>query len=145
MNLLVSGPADKINMIECDAKEVSNDILEKARDIAIQEVNKTIQRQKEFLAKTEPKDLSDKVVYNKPSDALILRVKSILTDDKLAVLRRHSKEDFGELFHQLENEVLEAAKVHIEDDSNDEYSVSKVKMAVFQVLKKHIRHKTIHE
>jgi len=145
MNLLVSGPENKINMIECDAKEVPNDILEKARDIAMQEVNKTIKRQKEFLAKTESKDLSDKIVYNQPSDALVLWTKSILTDDRLALLQRHSKEDFGELFRQLENEVLEAAKLHIEDDTNDEYSVSKVRMAVFQVLKKHIRHKTIHD
>lgn len=83
-------------MIECDGKEVPNEILEKAWDIAQEHINKTIERQEAFLSKVDVTDLTSKVIYNKPSEALIAWTKNILTDDKLAELHRDgkSKDDF---------------------------------------------------
>ena len=110
MNVLVAGPRDHINMIEADGKEVPNDIIEKVWDIAVEHINKVIDRQEKFTAQIKIDDKSDKVKFNKPSDELIARVSTILTDDVLTVVTRKDtrKEDFGEIYAELENMVLEA-------------------------------------
>jgi len=145
MNLVVAGPKGMINMIECDAHEVSDSILEGAWDIAQAEIDKCIQRQLDFLADCDIKDKSAKVVINKPSKKLISRVETILTEEKLSEFKRHNKEEFGDMYADLEGEVLEAAKEMMADESNEEYTKTKVKSAVFQAMKNNIRKHTIHD
>lgn len=147
MNLLVAGPRDHINMIEADAKEVSNDILEKARDLAVEHINQVIDRQEQFTAQATITDKSDKLSYNQPSEEVIARVSSILTDDKLTLVTRKDtrKEDFGEIYAELENMVLEAGADKIEADESGDYTKRNLKSAVFVVLKKYIRKNTIHD
>jgi len=145
MNLLVAGPKDNVNMVECDAHEVSDEILAGAWDIAQEHINQSIQRQVDFLKDRPGEDKSSKVVYNKASKGLVIRVEAILTEEKLTEFKRLNKEEFGEMYIDLGNEVIDAAKEMIADEKNEEYTKAKVKMAVFQALKNNIRKHTIHD
>ncbi len=147
MNLLVAGPRDSINMIEADGKEVENDILEKAWDIAIEHINQVIDWQEEFTKQVTITDKSDKVAFNKPSEDLISWVSTILTDDELTVVTRKDtrKEDFGEIYAELETKVFDAWADKMANDETGEYTKHNIKTAVFTVLKKYIRKNTIND
>lgn len=145
MNLMVAGPHDLINMIEADGREAPNDIIEKAWDMAMDEINQTIERQKEFVSGIDVVSKTDKVVKNYPSDDLIARVRTVLTNERLSSIHRHSKEDFGDLYAEYESEVMDAALEYIADETKIDFSHSTVKKAVFHVLKDFIRSRTIHE
>lgn len=146
MNLMVAGPQDLINMIEADGREAPAEIVERAWDIAMEHINQTIERQQEFIATVDTiTDKSDKVVKNYPSDDLIAWVRTVLTDEKLSGIYRHSKEDFGELYAEYESEVMDAALDYIADETKLDFSHSSVKQAVFHVFKYFIRSRTIHE
>jgi polyribonucleotide nucleotidyltransferase len=147
LNLLVAGPRDSINMIEADGREVSNDILEKAWDIAIEHINQVIDRQEAFTSQVEISNKSDKVVFNKPSTDVIDRVATILTDDVLTVVTRKDtrKEDFGEIYAELESKVLVAGAEKMANDESGDYTKHNLKTAVFTVLKAYIRKNTIND
>lgn len=143
LNLLVAGKDGFINMIECDAAEVSEEILDKAFDLAQEEINKLCKAQSDFLAKCDI-DLKT-ILYNKPSDALMSYVKWIITPDKFAVMTGHTKVSFNELFRLYEKEVLELAKDKIGQPEWEDFTESKLKIAVFNVIKHYIRDRVLHE
>ncbi len=143
LNLLVAGKDGFINMIECDAAEVDVELLDKAFDLAQLEINKLCKIQTEFLGKNgiHPKTIA----YNKPSDALMAYVQGIITPEKFAAMTGNTKVSFNELFYQYEKEVLEVAKEKIADDTAEDFSTSKIKIAVFNVIKHYIRDRVLHE
>ena len=89
LNLLVAGKDGFINMIECDGAEVSEDMLDKAFDLAQEEINKICQFQSDFLAKCEIN--AKTIAYNKPSDELMAYVKGIITPEKFAAMTGFTK------------------------------------------------------
>jgi polyribonucleotide nucleotidyltransferase len=105
-------------MIEADGREVSNDVLEKAWDIAIEHINQVIDRQEQFTKQADITDKSSKVAFNKPSEGIIGWVSTILTDDVLTVVTRKDtrKEDFGEIYAELESKVLDAGAEKMAND-----------------------------
>ena len=130
-------------MIECDAAEVNEDLLDKAFDLAQDEINKMCKAQDEFLAKC---DINLKtILYNKPSEALMSYVKGIITPDKFAVMTGNTKVGFNEIFRQYEKEVLELAKDKIGQPEWDDFTESKLKIAAFNVVKHYIRDRVLHE
>lgn len=143
LNLLVSGRKWEINMIECDAKEVSAEILDEAFDLAIQEIEKITTLQEQFLAKNNISTKS--ITTNLPSEALITYTKGILTSEKLQQLLGNTKVSFNDLYYQFEKEMLESTKNQIDDENNKEFTASKVKLATFQVIKYFIRERTVHQ
>ncbi len=142
LDLVVAWTEDTITMVECWAKEVPTDILMKAFEIAKQEIKKICQWQKEFLSQFNIQQ--QEVVINKPSEDLIAFVKQII-NPKLEQLMNTDKKTFWNLYQQFENEVFEAAKEKIEDENNDVFTESKVKMAVFKVIKEFVRNKILFE
>jgi polyribonucleotide nucleotidyltransferase len=128
-------------MIECAANEVPEDILNQAFEIGQQEINASCDYQTAFLKKLNVQKLE--IVYNKPSEELIAYVSQILNHDKLDALAGNTKVPFNTLFSEYEKEVLSLAKEHIGDSANEDFTESKVKMAVFNVIKHFIRHRTL--
>ena len=57
----------------------------------------------------------------------------------------NTKVSFNDLYYTYEKEVLELAKEKMENDTDGHFTHSKVKMAVFDVIKKFIRHRTVAE
>jgi len=139
--LLVAGKKGSINMIECEASEVPEELLKEAFVVGQKAIDDSCDYQAEFLAKLpiSPKTIT----YNKPSDALIAYVSSIITHDKLEAMTGNSKVPFNDLMSLYEKETIALAKEYATDDNKEEFSEAKVKMAVFQVIKYFIRHRTI--
>lgn len=140
-NLLVAGKKWSINMIECSANEVSEDLLKKAFEVWQVEIDKICDMQSEFLKKL----IIDKkeVVFNKPSDSVISYISNILTADKLEALTGNTKVPFNNLYNEYQKEVLSLCKDKIENSEDIEFSESKVKMWFFDVIKYFIRNRTL--
>ncbi|HMT01008.1 MAG TPA: polyribonucleotide nucleotidyltransferase, partial [Candidatus Absconditabacterales bacterium] len=143
MNLLVSGKPDLVNMIECDAREVSEEIINAGFELAIKEIEAICKFQEDFikLHEIEMKEIQ----YNKPSEALLKYMNGLLPEDKLMTLTGNTKVSFNDLYYAFEKEALQICKPLINDEGNEEYTVSKVKMAVFQTIKKFIRDRVLSE
>jgi len=78
------------------------------------------------------------IMFNKPSESLIAYVHGFISQDKFAAMCGNTKVDFNAIYGQYEKEIIEVAKDHLKDEDKEEFSVSKLKMAVFQVVKYYI-------
>lgn len=149
LNLLISGQGDTINMIECDADEVSEDLIREAFRIGVEEIQKAHKMQNEFIAQCG--EIVQKTIsYNKPSAALLAWIEGIITKEKFADMTGFSKVGFNDLYYQYEQECLTAAKAHLADENTSdedkaEFTDSKIKIAVFQVVKHYIRDRVLDE
>jgi polyribonucleotide nucleotidyltransferase len=143
LNLLISGQGDTINMIECDADEASEDLIREAFRLGVEEMQKIHKMQSDFIAQTEvhPKEIS----YNKPTDALLQWVEDFITADKFKAMTGNAKVGFNELYYIYERELIAAGKEHIADETKEDFTESKIKLALFQVVKHRIRDRVLHE
>lgn len=84
LNLLLSGQGDTINMIECDADEVSEDLIREAFRLGVEEMQKIHTQQSAFIAQTEvhPKEIS----FNKPSEAILAWVENYIHGDRFQAM-----------------------------------------------------------
>ncbi len=128
-------------MIEAEGNEVEKELLKEAFIVGQKAIDTSCDFQTEFLKTLKP-ELKE-VVYNKPSEDLIAFVSNILTKDKLDALAGNTKVPFNELSSQYEKEVLEFCKEKIDDPEQEDFTEIKVKMAVFNVIKKFIRQRTL--
>jgi polyribonucleotide nucleotidyltransferase len=128
-------------MIETEANEVSKEILKKAFELGQEEIDRSCDFQEQYLQQLSitPKEVS----FNKPSHELEGTVRSFLGEEKLEAMMGNAKVSFNDLYYQYEKELLEQFKEQIEDEANEEYSVSKMKMAFFNVTKYYIRERTL--
>lgn len=85
------------------------------------------------------------ITYNKPTEEVIARVSKIIDHDKLNAMTGNAKVSFNDLYAQYEKEVMEIAKEKMKEDTDGHYTHSKIKMAVFAVVKKFIRQRTVAE
>ena len=142
LDLVIAWTEDTITMVECWAKEIPTDILMKAFEIAKQEIKKVCQWQKQFLSQFNIKQ--QEIVINKPSEDLIAFVKQIL-DPKLHLLMNTDKKTFWDLYEKFSEEIFEAAKPRLEDENDEIFTESKLKMAIFKVVKQFVREKILKE
>lgn len=140
-NLLVAGKKGSINMIECGAKEMPKEAVKEAFIIAQKEIDAVCDIQTKFLEKLTI--TKKEVMFNKPSEELMAYVKNILTQEKLDAMAWFTKVSFNELFYTYEKEVLDICKEKIGDADQPDFTESKVKMAVFNVVKYFIRSRTL--
>ncbi len=141
LDLLVAGKKWSINMIEAWANEVPKDILKKAFELWQAEIDKACDLQKEFL--TQLTINTPEISFNKPSDTTLAYVSNILTSEKLNAMTGKWKVSFNDLFYQYQEEVLTLCKDKIEDDNEEDFTESKVKMGVFTVVKNFLRKRTL--
>lgn len=139
--LLVAGKKGSINMIEAEGNEVPRDLLKEAFVVGQKAIDVSCDFQTEFLKTVNP--TMKEITYNKPSDELIAYVKNIITQDKLDALADNTKVPFNTLSVQYEKEVLELCKDKIDDAEQTDFTETKVKMAVFNVIKYFLRHRTL--
>lgn len=128
-------------MIEAEGNEVPKDLLKEAFLVGQKAIDASCDFQTEFLKTVKPE--IREIVYNKPSEDLIAYVKNILTQDKLDALTGNSKVPFNTLSAQYEKEVLEICKEKIADGEQTDFTETKVKMAVFNVIKYFLRTRTL--
>ena len=141
LNLLVAGKKGSINMIECESLEFPDELMKQAFTLGQKVIDEACDLQLDFL---KTLDIQQKeITFNKPSEATMAFVKTLLTDEKLQALAGNTKVPFNDLFSQYEKEALEAAKEKVESEDAEEYTESKIKMAVFNTVKGFIRSRTL--
>lgn len=143
MNLVVAWSEDTITMVECWSNEIDTEILLKWFELAQTEIKKICQFQKEFLSKLKIEEKN--ITLNKPSEELLAYISQIITKDKLDRLIPATKKWFNDLFNLYEEEVLNSAKQQIEDEENQIFSNSKVKIWVFKYIKKYLRKRILED
>lgn len=141
LNLLVAGKKGSINMIECEGKEFPDDLMKKAFDLGQKVIDEACDWQLEFLKTLEIK--TQEITFNKPSEGTMQLVDQVLTAERLEAMAGNTKTPFNELYSQYEKEALALAAEKAESEQASEYTESKIKMGVFNAIKKFIRSRTI--
>lgn len=141
LNLLVAGKKGSINMIECEGKEFPDDLMKKAFDLGQKVIDEACDWQLEFLKTLEIK--TQEITFNKPSEETMQLVDQVLTAERLEAMAGNTKTPFNELYSQYEKEALALATEKAESEQASEYTESKIKMGVFNAIKKFIRSRTI--
>ena len=141
LNLLVAGKKGSINTIECEGKEFPDDLMKKAFDLGQKVIDEACDWQLEFLKTLEIK--TQEVTFNKPSEETMQLVDQVLTAERLEAMAGNTKTPFNELYSQYEKEALALAAEKAESEQASEYTESKIKMGVFNAIKKFIRSRTI--
>ena len=143
MNLICAGKKWSINMIELDAKQVSDEIIKEAFILAQQKVDEMCDIQTQYLSAfvVTPRE----VLFNKPSQTAIDFVKSLFNEEIKSNLIGNTKVSFNDHYKLFERHCLAEAKEQISDSENDDFTESKIKMAVFDVIKYVIRDRTLQE
>lgn len=141
LNLLVAGKKGSINMIECEGKEFPDDLMKKAFDLGQKVIDEACDWQLEFLKTLEIK--IQEITFNKPSEETMQLVDQVLTAERLEAMAGNTKTPFNELYSQYEKEALALAAEKAESEQASEYIESKIKMGVFNAIKKFIRSRTI--
>ena len=140
-NLIVAGKKGTINMIEADGAEVPAELMKKACEVGQKAIDQSCDFQAAFLA--ELAITKKEIKYNKPSEDLISFISNILTKDKLEAMTGNSKVPFNDLYSLYERECIELCQEHIEDKAKEDFTETKIKMAVFALIKKFIRARTL--
>lgn len=117
LNLLVSGKAGSINMIEMDGTEISEDSIEKAFVLGQEMIDKLCQVQQDFLSKCEKKDLTSFATYNYPPEELKAQVAQIITHQELEKLYESSKTEWEAAFSGWRNQLRDFLKTKLADES----------------------------
>ena len=141
LNLLVAGKKGSINMIECEGKEFPDDLMKKAFDLGQKVIDEACDWQLDFLKTLEIK--TQEITFNKPSEETMQLVDQVLTAERLEAMAGNTKTPFNELYSQYEKEALALAAEKAESEQASEYTESKIKMGVFNAIKKFIRSRTI--
>jgi polyribonucleotide nucleotidyltransferase len=125
LDLVVAGTADAITMVEAGAKEVDNETLLKALDLAHAEIKKICALQKEFMADFRKPDLVPTMAPE--NQAAIEAVEKTITKEMLDGVVGPTKLVIKEKIHQLENLLVEkfqaeiAAGTFSENDLKDHF------------------------
>ena len=134
-------------MIELDAKQVSDEIVEEGIVLAQDYIDRMCDIQTDYI-----KDMtitSREVVFNKPSSEVLEYVRGLLRDDIKNDMIGNTKVSFNERFNEFQHAVLKTTKDMVSNESfkknSEDYTDSKIKMAVFDVVKDAIRDRTLQQ
>ncbi|MBT3705073.1 polyribonucleotide nucleotidyltransferase [Candidatus Peregrinibacteria bacterium] len=134
LNLVVAGTEDAITMVEAAVKEVSEEVILEALQIAHEEVKKLCQLQKdfaeEFKKNNEVKDIT--LELSLPSEEAATAVDSVLTDDMLDSIKGVLKKEVKENLHKVEETVLEKFAAEIEEDKFSEGELKEIILNKFE-------------
>lgn len=130
-------------MIELDAKQVPDEIVNEAIALAQTKIDEMCDFQTDYLTKVEVQP--QEVMFNKPSQALLEVVRGLFVPEIKNDMIGNTKVSFNTKFSEFQQHVMTELDPLMKSDDNDDYTHSKVKMAVFQVVKDVIRDRTLHE
>lgn len=141
MNLICAGYKGTINMIECDAKQVPDEIVNQAFELAQQKIDEMCDMQSKYL--TQFTITPREVAFNKPSESVMNFVKAALSDEIKNNMIGNTKVNFNNEYKLFEIHCLDLAKEQITEENKADFSEAKIKLAVFDVVKYVIRNRTL--
>jgi len=113
LDLVVAGTMDAITMVEAACKEISEDILLEALDIAHQEIKKICQFQLDYVAQFEIKKIE--AVLAPVNEELIAEVSSHVTKEMLDGISGQTKMEVKAKIHDIEEILFEKFADRIEE------------------------------
>lgn len=116
LELIVAGTTEAITMVECGARELSEEKMIEALELAHSEIKKLCALQKEFVKKVSPPKLEKEVVVAEPSKEAVEAVNSFVTDKMLDDVKGVGKFEVKHLLHELEGKLLEKFAKEIEEE-----------------------------
>ena len=141
LNLLVAGKKGSINMIECEGKEFSDELMKEAFTLGQKVIDESCDWQADFIKTLEIKP--QEITFNKPSEKTMEFINSYLTTEKLNAMAGNTKTPFNELYNLYEKDILTLAKEQTTEENEADFTESKLKMGVFNAIKAFIRSRTI--
>lgn len=137
LDLVVAGTLEAIMMVEAAAKEVSEETVIQALEIAHQHIKKICQLQNDYVKalKIEKKEYKPVTIHAEATVAL----EGFLTEETLDSVKG-SKKEFKETFKILKEKVYEQFKKEIEEGK---FSKNLLKEVLSEILEKRMRHKII--
>lgn len=137
LELTLAWSIDTITMVECWANEVPTEILMEAFKLWQKEIERICNFQKEFL--NEFNITKKEIKINKPSEEVINEIKKSIPEKYLHELIPSSKKEFNNKSNEIETLVLENFSEEINDWNNKDFTKTKVKMAIFKIIKEYVR------
>ncbi|MBU1992589.1 MAG: polyribonucleotide nucleotidyltransferase [Patescibacteria group bacterium] len=127
LDLVVAGTEDAITMVESASKEVSEEILLSALDIAHKHIKEICKLQKDFASKFDVKKKEPTII--KPTEEDEKAVDAVITDDMIAGVKGTSKAEFKDGLHELEDKLIEKYADKIKAEEMDENVLKEVLLA----------------
>ena len=141
LNLLVAGKKGSINMIECEGKEFSDELMKEAFTLGQKVIDESCDWQADFIKTLEIRP--QEITFNKPNEKTMEFINSYLTTEKLNAMAGNTKTPFNELYNLYEKDILTLAKEQTTEENEADFTESKLKMGVFNAIKAFIRSRTI--
>lgn len=134
LDLVVAGTADAITMVEAAAKEVSEDTMLQALQIAHEEIRKICALQEEFKKAYKKDDREPTIIAD--SEEAKKAVADTVTKEMMDAIIGKTKGEVKEKIHGLEDALIEKYKEQIEADN---FSEKALKDALLHSLEQNMR------
>jgi polyribonucleotide nucleotidyltransferase len=135
LDLVVAGTKDAITMVEAGAKEVDEETMLKALELAHKHIKELCMLQEKFMKKYKKEDL-DYIVVKTPQE-VIDKVSDFVTDDMLDGIVGKTKKEVNKKKEELEKKVLEFCASDIEEEK---FTEGEAKDALLTLFEKRMRH-----
>ena len=113
LNLIVAGTIDAITMVEAAAKEVPEDIILQAFDMAHKEIKKICQFQLDFVKQFKVEKME--LTLAEASKEVQKAVTDFVTDDMLDSIKGKTKMEIKEKIHAVQDKLVEKYAKELED------------------------------
>lgn len=134
LDLVVAGTEDAITMVEAGAKEVSEEQMLEALDLAHGEIKKLCALQKELVGKVKVEEKQLTVVG--PGEEAIAAIEEFVTPKMLDAITGTTKKDVKEKLHGLEEKMIEHFMSDIEAEK---FSKKELKEVLLEKVEKRMR------
>ncbi|MBI2638339.1 polyribonucleotide nucleotidyltransferase [Candidatus Peregrinibacteria bacterium] len=134
LDLVVAGTIDAITMVEAAAKEVSEDILLQALEMAHKHIKKICQMQLDFRDATKVKPL-EPIVAQENAEAK-KAIAETITEAEISAIGGKTKGEVKEKVHALEEKLFEKYAAQIEAEV---FTEGDLKEVLNTILEKHMR------
>jgi polyribonucleotide nucleotidyltransferase len=143
LNLVVAGTLDAIVMVEAEAKEVPEDIILQAFQMAHEEIKKICQFQMDYVKQFEIKKVE--LILADPKEEAVEAVKAVVTDEMLDGIVGKTKMDIKDKFHEIEDKLFEKYATELEEATFSEGELKEILNKLFEkrmrknILEKEVR------
>jgi polyribonucleotide nucleotidyltransferase len=135
LSLNVAGTPEAITMVEAGAKELPEDKMLEALELAHAEIKKICQMQLDLAAQVQPKQFTN-TILRAENAAAVAAAAAFATKELLDTVAGKSKKEVKEPLHALEDQLLAKHAAEIEAE---QFSAGELKAALGKLLDKNMR------
>lgn len=140
LNLVVAGTMDAITMVEAAAKEVPEEVILQAFELAHKHIKEICQLQLDYASKITAKKIEASIAS--PSEGILDIVKSFVTEDMLAEVKGTTKMEVKAKIHEIEDKLFEKYAVNKKakpEENEGKFSKGELAGVLNGILEKRMR------